>query len=109
MKRFTLTTIIFGTLLVSGTMLLFQGCANYQIRTASSDPLDNQYQSSMMHAFAWGALVSPEILEAKCEGESINDVVIESNYLYDFASVVTLGLWMPIEVSYRCNAGDLVD
>jgi hypothetical protein len=30
------------------------------------------------------------------------DVVVESNYLYSLASVVTLGLWMPVDVSYRC-------
>ena len=84
-----------------------QGCANYQVRIPDSDPLEKKYQGGTMHALFWGAYVTPELMAAECQGEAINDVVIESNYFYDFASVVTVGLWMPIDVSYRCRAPDI--
>jgi len=88
-------------------LALTQGCANYQVRIPDSDPLEKAYQGGLMQSFFWDALVTPEVMAAECQGQAINDVVVESNYLYDLASVVTLGVWMPIEVRYRCRAPDI--
>jgi hypothetical protein len=85
-------------------LILFPGCASYQVRIPDSDPLEQQYQGRLVHAFAWGLYLKPQVLPAECQGEAINDVRIERNYLYDLASVLTLGIWMPIEVKFRCHA-----
>jgi hypothetical protein len=82
---------------------LLPGCANYQARVADGKPLA-EYQGGMMSAYAWGSWVSPEIMSAEECKRGMYDVVVESNYLYSLASVVTLGLWMPVDVSYRCKA-----
>ena len=84
--------------------LLMQGCANYQTRVADAKPLDPEYQGGMMNAYAWGAWVSPEVMSAETCKRGMYDVVVENNYFYSLASVVTLGVWMPIDVSYRCKA-----
>ena len=84
--------------------LLSQGCANYQARVADGKPLHNEYDGGMMSAYAWGVWVSPEIRSAETCKQGMYDVVVENNYFYSLASVVTLGLWMPIDVSYRCKA-----
>jgi hypothetical protein len=55
-----------------------------------------------MHAFFWGTTYDPQVLAADCGREAINDVRIQRTYLYDLASVFTLGIWMPIEVEFRC-------
>jgi len=84
--------------------LLSQGCANYQARVADGKPLHNEYDGGMMNAYAWGVWVSPEVRSAETCKQGMYDVVVENNYFYSLATVVTLGLWMPIDVSYRCKA-----
>jgi hypothetical protein len=84
--------------------VLLPGCASYQARVADGKPLEPEYQGGLMSAYAWGSWVSPEIMSAEECKRGMYDVVVESNYLYSLASVVTLGLWMPVDVSYRCKA-----
>ena len=94
--------------LVVAIILAFApGCANYQVRIPSSDPSNKDYQGTVMHGLFWGAWMSPEILAVCQQEEAINDVVAERNYLYDLASVVTLGIWMPLEIKFRCRAPDI--
>jgi len=90
-------------------VFVLQGCANYQTRIADGKPLHQQYEGTMMNAYAWGSWVSPEILSAEDCKQGIYDVVVEDNYFYSLASVVTLGLWMPLDVSFRCKAPGAVD
>ena len=86
------------------TAMLIQGCANYQTRVADGKPLQQEYEGGTMHAFVWGSWVSPEITSAEECKRGMYDVVVENNYLYSLASVFTLGIWMPVDVSYRCKA-----
>ena len=96
-----------GVLLVAAVLA---GCASHQVRTPDSDPLEQTYESRMVHAYLWGAILDPQVVAADCD-DGLNDVIVEDNFLYDLAGVVTLGLWMPGEVRYRCRApaGDLGD
>jgi hypothetical protein len=84
--------------------LLSQACANYQARVADGSPLDTEYDGGMMNAYAWGVWVSPEIRSAEACKNGMYDVVVENNYFYGLASTLTLGFWMPMDVSYRCQA-----
>jgi hypothetical protein len=90
-------------ILVAG-MAFASGCANYQVRMPDDDPLNKPYEGGMMHAYVGGLWYAPQVMTADCPTKAINDVVIQRNYLYDLASVLTLGLWMPIEINYRCAA-----
>lgn len=100
---------MFAVLLLLVGLASAQGCASYQVRTPDSDPQVKTYEGGVMHAFFWGLLVKPQVMTAECQREAINDVVIKRNYLQDLASVLTLGIWMPAEVTYRCRAprGDI--
>lgn len=88
--------------------VILAGCASHQVRTPDSDPLEQTYESRMVHAYFWGAVLDPQVVAADCE-DGLNDVIVEDNFLYDLAGVLTLGIWMPGEVRYRCHApaGDL--
>lgn len=97
----------FPILILVVNLVFVQSCANYQIRIPSSDPLEKDYQGGTMHGLFWGAWMTPEIMAACQQEEAINDVVIERNYLYDLASVVTLGIWMPLDIQFRCRAPDI--
>ena len=98
-----------AALALTMALALQGGCANYQTRIADGKPLHQQYESGTMNAYAWGYWVSPEITSAEQCRQGMYDVVVESNYFYSLATVVTLGLWMPMDVSYRCRAPGAVD
>ena len=84
-------------------LLSTHGCAHYRVTVPDSDPVGD-YEGDKMHAFFWGLYNKPEVLAADCEGEGIDNARIKSNFLYNLVSVVTLGIWMPIEVRYQCKA-----
>ena len=90
------------TLLVA--LMCTSGCASHQLRTPSSDPRHETYESETSNAFFWGLVMSPQKMSADCGDTGFNDVVVERNYLQDLVSVITLGIWMPVSVEYRCRA-----
>src|SRR3972149_10261588 len=81
-----------------------QGCATYQVRMPDDDPAKLTYEGGTMHAYLWGLFYDPQVMTADCESKAINDVEIKRNYLHDLASVLTLGIWMPMEVHFRGRA-----
>ncbi len=97
----------FPVLVLLAGLAFAQGCANYQVRIRDDRAADLNYQGRTMHAFVWGAWYDPQVLTAECQGEGINDVVIKRNFLHDLASVLTLGIWMPMEVNFRCEEASI--
>jgi hypothetical protein len=87
-------------------LILVQGCAQYHLDMSDSDPAEKPYSGKTIHALGWGLLYKPQQITTDCNTETgINDVIVKSNYLYNLVSVLTLGIWMPIEIEYRCQAG----
>jgi len=80
-----------------------QGCANYQVRTPDSDPLEETYQREQAGALFWGLVLDPQVISANCEN-GLNDVIVKRSFMNDLVSVLTLGIVMPTEVEYRCRA-----
>jgi hypothetical protein len=90
-------------------LLLLSGCASFQVSVPDSDPINPEgqtagYQKKIMHAYFWGLMLDPQVFAAECHGQGINDVVIYRTLAQDLAGVITLGLWMPTEVGFRCKA-----
>jgi hypothetical protein len=97
--RLSVCAVAFGLIVV-------QGCAAYHLDMKDSDPEEKPYKGQMIHALGWGLFYKPQQITTNCHIETgINDVVVKSNFLYNLASVVTLGIWMPIEIQHRCQAG----
>ena len=94
-----------STLLAVVIVMLIQGCANYQARVADGKPIEQEYKGGMMNAWLFGSFVSPEIQSAEDCKHGMYDVVAKNNYLYSLATVVTLGIWMPLDVEFQCKAG----
>ena len=91
---------------LAGVALSLSSCPEYRIRIPDSDPTDTSYVSRTMHSFFWGLVMDPLVLSAECEDEGINDVSIRRSFAHDLASVLTLGIWSPLEVGFRCKAPD---
>jgi hypothetical protein len=89
--------------------LILQACAEYRISVPDPDPIQlegqrSEYVHRTMTAYLWGNILDPQVVAAECQGEGINDVVVDRTWQQDLISVLTLGIWMPSEVRYRCKA-----
>lgn len=38
-----------------------------------------------------------------CNGAPVAEVTVVPNFFYSLANVVTLGIWAPVKVMYKCN------
>ena len=90
-------------------LLALGACSSYELRLPDSQPWQpegqaEEYESRIMHTYFWGLINKPRTFDAQCKGEAINDVIVESNYAMDLATVLTFGIWSPIEIKYRCHA-----
>ena len=89
-------------------LLLLSGCASFQITVPDSDPAKPRghtegYLKETMHVYFWGLLRNPKVISAKCDSAGINDVIVYRTLANDLAGVITLGIWMPTEVYFRCT------
>ncbi len=59
------------------------------------------------NSYFWGLLKKPkDIYTPLCDSLQVNgmsDVTISSNFGYSLITVVTLGIWSPIKVQYKCG------
>lgn len=94
------------------TLAFLQGCAEYRLKMMDSDPEKNSYDGRTISALLWGKFYDPQQITAGCNTETgINDVIVKSNYLYNLASVFSFGIYMPLEIHYRCQSaqGEVIE
>ena len=98
-------------LLVCG--LSTSGCYTYhvyQIGGTEERELGNQpgteWRHKTLHALAWGAIRQDLPVDncrlANGQRLGIDEVKVDTNIAYLLASTVTLGIWVPLKVSWRC-------
>ncbi|HEY3233375.1 MAG TPA: hypothetical protein VGJ84_01580 [Polyangiaceae bacterium] len=80
--------------------LAFGGCYHYRVTPINSVPADEGH-SRTVHAFVWG-LVQPSAEQPECQGNGAAEVTTHTNFGYALVSVITLGLWVPIELEWKC-------
>ncbi|MBI3218414.1 MAG: hypothetical protein HYZ44_02785 [Bacteroidetes bacterium] len=90
------------------TMTLTQGCYHYRVASAKFDPSTN-YQKKRVDSFFWGAAQKRtnaiDVVTANCDSLNINkidEVRVTTNYGYALITVVTLGIWCPIQIEWKC-------
>jgi hypothetical protein len=79
----------------------FAGCANYHLRSPEPNPATG-YRHATLHAFLWGAIEEEKVAET-CQSNAIDEVRVQTNYGYALITVVTLGIWMPMDVAWKCR------
>ena len=92
------TTVV---LTVLAGALMLPACAQYRVIRPSDDPTADGPHRATINAFFWGTMYEPVVIATQCRF-GINDVTIHRNFLDDLISVLTLGIWMPLEVEYNC-------
>jgi hypothetical protein len=81
-----------------------QGCYHYRVAAAGPAGANPSTfsQSATLHAVLWG-LVQDQTLEHVCaQDEALARVRTTSNFGYTLLTVVTLGIWAPVQVEYAC-------
>jgi hypothetical protein len=90
---------LFAVLLASA-----QGCYHYQVSAAGPAGANPSTfpRSTTLHAVLWG-LLQDQTLEHVCaQDEALARVRTTSNFGYTLLTVITLGIWAPVQVEYAC-------
>lgn len=85
--------------------LLFSSCYNYRIATRAQP--GTEVTSATAHSFFWGLAQKPStITTPNCDSLDVNgmaEVTMKSNFGYSLITVVTLGIWSPMKLEWKCS------
>ncbi|HET7462101.1 MAG TPA: hypothetical protein VFJ82_12670 [Longimicrobium sp.] len=83
--------------------VLTTGCYHYYVAAPHFDPAD-EWHSRTLNSYAWGLVNKPQMaLAQECEDSNALDQVRVTRTLgTTLATVLTLGIWSPLRVEYKC-------
>jgi len=83
--------------------VLCTGCYHYVVAAPHFDPAD-EWHGRTVNSYAWGLVNKPQVaLAHECEdGNALDQVRVTTNLGTTLATVLTLGLWSPLRVEYKC-------
>ena len=93
-----LRPMIFIVLL--GLSVALQGCARYRVVVPEPTPATD-YRAETMHAYFWGAIEDTQPTD-NCDANAIDEVRVQHTVPNILATVLTLGIWMPLKVEWKC-------
>ena len=88
-------------------MFQFSSCYTYRVATQAQAGTEAT-NTITAHAFFWGLVQKPAdyIHTPVCDSLEVNgmsQVTIKTNYAYSLITVVTLGIWSPMKVQWKCS------
>jgi hypothetical protein len=83
------------------------GCFTYRISTKAG-PGTEYSKPKTIHNFFWGALQKPTggLGTPLCDSLQVNgvsEVKVKTNIAYAAVTVLSLGIWCPLRVQYKCS------
>jgi len=92
-------------LALSTCLLLFSSCYTYRVATHAQP--GTEFNSRTAHSFFWGLVQNPkEIATPICDSLNTNGVAlvqVKSNFGYSLITVLTLGIWSPMRIEWKCS------
>lgn len=86
-------------------MLTFSSCYNFRVATQALP--GSEVTKTTAHSFLWGlAQKPPTISTPNCDSLGVNgmaEVTMRTNFGYSLITVVTLGIWCPMRVEWKCG------
>jgi len=83
-------------------LVILQGCYGYRVHVIQPDPV-TEPEKQMIHSLFWGLVLVPQsVVAGNCLSNALDEVYITSNFAYSFATVVSLGIWSPLDIEWRC-------
>jgi len=80
---------------------LTNGCYHYRVVAPDPEPA-TEYENRIVHSLFWGLVQSKDISADDCLSNALDEVRITTNIGYSAISIATLGIWMPMNVQWRC-------
>ena len=85
--------------------MLFSNCYSYRVATHAQP--GTEFQTRTAHSFFWGLVQSPkEIATPICDSLNANGVSVvqvQNNFGYSLITVLTLGIWSPMKLQWKCG------
>lgn len=91
----------FFLVLIVCFLSLQTGCYHYHVTAPKPDPATD-YEHRTVHSYFWGLIQSDNVRAEDCLSNALDEVHITTNFGYSVLSVATLGIWMPLDVGWRC-------
>lgn len=85
---------------------MFSSCYNFKVATRAQAGTEAP-KPVTAHSFFWGLAQKPvKISTPICDSLDVNgmaEVTMKNNFGYSLITVVTLGIWCPMRVEYKCS------
>lgn len=79
------------------------GCAYHSLTVPEPNRADGLLHTVNTSAVGWGAIEDTKVASACAGTNSMSDVQVRTSFLQSLATVLTLGLWQPSQIRYRCG------
>ncbi|HLP28184.1 MAG TPA: hypothetical protein VK147_06040 [Candidatus Didemnitutus sp.] len=99
-----MTAFLTKTILLGTSLVLLHGCYHVRVNTAAYDP-STTYQSETVHTLFWG-LVQEDVIASNCDSlkiKGLDEVRVTTNFGYSLITVLTLGIWCPTQIEWKCS------
>lgn len=87
-------------------IVLLSSCYNYRIATNAQAGAEVS-KPFTAHSYFWGLLQKPPTIPTPiCDSLEVNglaEVSVKTNFGYSLINVVTLGIWCPIKMQWKCG------
>jgi Bor protein len=87
--------------LTIAALMLLHGCAYHRLVVAEPVSGDSSYHKVDSSAAGWGAIEQQSVAD-KCVTNLLSEVRVKTSLADSLATVLTLGLWQPARIEYRC-------
>ena len=80
-----------------------EGCYHTRVLTSHNDP-STSYNKKTINILFWG-LVQKNVIATDCDAlkiKSLDEVRVTTNFGYALITVITLGIWCPMQVEWKC-------
>jgi len=95
-----------NALLLTAFVVLFSSCYSYRVATQAQAGTETT-KTITAHSLFWGLVKKPtEIHTPLCDSLQINglaEVTVKSNFGYSLITVLTLGIWSPMKLEWKCG------
>jgi hypothetical protein len=97
-----------GVCAIALLIVLFSFSSCYTYRVATHAQAGTELSKPVTaHVFFWGLIQKPkQITTPVCDSLQVNgmsEVTVKNNFGYSLITVVTLGIWSPVKIQWRCS------
>ena len=87
-------------IVAAGLLPVYAGCYHYRVVVPEPEPATD-YERRTVHSLFWG-LLQEDVGAIDCVSNAMDEVRVTTNLGYLVVSVVTVGIWVPLDVEWRC-------